>query len=96
MQEEYKKKLIDLIEKRLPECTIILYGSRARDDARTGSDIDLALDCGKEVDRAIIIDLLEDIENSVVPYKIDLVDLHTIKGDLGKEIERDGVIWKKA
>lgn len=95
MEEKYKNKLIEIIQNRLPTCAILLYGSRARNDAREGSDIDLAVDCGKKIDRLIIADILEDIENSTIPYKVDLVDLQAISGDFKKEIQRDGVIWKK-
>jgi len=47
---KYKKQLIEIINKHLPQAKIYLYGSRARKDHAEGSDIDLAIEINKAID----------------------------------------------
>ena len=49
VQPHYKTELLKIIHRYLPNCTIWLFGSRARNQERAGSDIDLALDNGKKI-----------------------------------------------
>ena len=93
--EKYKKIIIPIIRKYAPDAKIILYGSRARGDDRAGSDIDVALDVGEEIDRAVLSQILEALEESELPINFDIVDFHAISESMQKEILKDGVIWKE-
>jgi predicted nucleotidyltransferase len=86
---------VPIIVKYLPDAKIILYGSRARGDAREGSDIDVALDMGKEIDRLAMVNIVGDLEESSLPIHFDIVDFTKVSLDMQKRILRDGVIWKK-
>jgi len=69
----------------------ILYGSRAKGNFRTGSDIDLCL----EADTMQIAELLKlcgEIDDLLLPWKVDLALKHTIENsELVAHIERVGV-----
>jgi uncharacterized protein len=91
----YKNIIVPIIVNYLPDAKIILYGSRARGDAREGSDIDVALDIGKEIDRLVIFNIVGDLEESNLPINFDIVDFTKVSLDMQKRILRDGVIWKK-
>jgi len=93
--ELYKDIIVPIIVKYLPDAKIILYGSRARGDAREGSDIDVALDMGKEIDRLAMVNIVGDLEESSLPIHFDIVDFTKVSLDMQKRILRDGVIWKK-
>ena len=84
--KRYKKILLDIIHKRLPNCKVYLYGSRARNDHQSGSDIDLALDNKKQIDFEIILSLHSDIEETTIPLNVDLVDFYTATGKFRKDI----------
>lgn len=72
----------------------ILYGSRARGEARRFSDIDLALSAGdRPVPGRLIVQLSEAFEESRNPFKVDLLDLFLADGALREAIEREGVPW---
>ncbi len=47
--DKYKKIIVPIILKHVPQAKIILYGSRARMDESDGSDIDIALDMGRKI-----------------------------------------------
>ena len=91
--ESYKKTLLDIIHKYLPDCKVYLFGSRARQTNREGADIDLALDAGKKIDFSILANISADIEDTTIPVLIDVVDIHTISKEMINEIEKDKVEW---
>ncbi len=90
----YQKTLVDIIAKRLPSCTIYLYGSRARLQHKEGADVDLALDNKKPIDFSALANIRFDIEESTIPLMVDIVDIHNISQDFLDEIKKDWILWK--
>ena len=80
----------DFLVAQFPHEKIYLFGSRARGEESMHSDIDIAIDgdaLGSRLSHARFV-----LEESLVPYKIDLVDLSKasyLKGIIQKE----GVVW---
>ncbi|MEX2632876.1 MAG: nucleotidyltransferase domain-containing protein [Balneolales bacterium] len=72
---------------------VILFGSRALETNRKGSDIDLAL-TGSKVTHSTVLrfhDILN--QETLIPYQIDVVDFNTIwNRQLLDHIEKHGVI----
>lgn len=56
----------------------ILYGSRAKGNYRTGSDIDITLE-GKDLDLTTLQKIETDLDDLLLPYKIDLSLLRQIQ-----------------
>lgn len=93
--EKYKNIILPLIAKHAPEAKVILYGSRARGDARAGSDIDVALDMGSRIDLSVMSKIMGDLEESNLPIAFDVVDFYGISEKMQQEIVKDGVVWKQ-
>ncbi len=93
--EKYKKIIVSVILKYLPNAKIILYGSRARKDAREGSDIDIALDIGNKIDSDKMSNIIADLEESDLPINFDIVDFHAVSEHMQQEILKDGILWQK-
>ena len=93
--ESYRQIIVPIVEKYLPDAKIILYGSRARQDFREGSDIDVALDLGCKIDRSIMSNIIGDLEESNVVVPFDMVDFYAVSEDMQKNILKDGVVWKR-
>lgn len=93
--QKYKKIIMPIILKYLPNVKIILYGSRARADAHEGSDIDIALDAGKKIEDAQMTTIIGELEESNLPINFDIVDFYTISERMQQEILKDGIIWQK-
>lgn len=69
-----------------------LYGSRAKGTFNERSDIDLVA-YGKDITRFMIADLLLDLDDSDIPYMVDLQSYHDLKNNqLIEHINRAGVI----
>lgn len=93
--EKYKNIILPIIIKYIPQAKVILYGSRARQDAREGSDIDIALDMGGKIDVLVMSKIMEDMEASNLPICYDIVDFHAVSQKMQEEIIKDGVVWKQ-
>ena len=64
-----------------------LFGSRARGDYTNTSDIDVAV----LFSHPVLPALAEDMENSLLPYKVDLIDLEAVQNEkLAENIAREG------
>ena len=75
---------------------VIIFGSRAKGNYRPGSDIDLAL-VGDGIDCREIMCILDDIDDTGLLYKVDLLDYASISGNpIGRHIDRVGKIFYEA
>ena len=85
------EELRDYLSDRLPGTRIWLFGSRARGEAAEGSDIDIAVEC--DGSGCEILSLLRmEIEESNLPWKVDLVDLDRAPW-LRERVEKEGIRW---
>ena len=76
----------------------VLYGSRAKGNYKIGSDIDLSLRGGEGLTLNVLYRILEDIDDLLLPYSIDLSIYQDIKDpDLIEHIQRVGIsFYEKA
>lgn len=70
---------------------LFLYGSRARDDAKFYSDVDLAVEFSPATTQQLRAKTLgnfaEALEESTLPYFVDLVDLEQVDNALRGQID---------
>ena len=72
-----------------------LFGSCARGDVRQHSDIDIAILSRDDLPSGFFAELAADIEESPIPYDVDLVDLRRADPALVEEVRREGVKWRE-
>ena len=93
MQKQDKDSIIAIIKESLPHAHIYLFGSRARKDHKEESDIDIAIDNNKKIDSHILSTIKEQIEESTIPFTVDIIDLNSISEEFKNEILKDRVLW---
>ena len=71
-----------------------LFGSCARGEVRQHSDIDIAILPRDELPGGFFGELEADIEESAIPYDVDLVDLRHADPALLDEVRSEGVKWR--
>lgn len=72
---------------------VLLYGSRAKGNYRQGSDIDLTLVGGSGLTSAVLTKVLDELDDLLLPYAIDLSLLRTISdAAVLDHIQRVGVV----
>ena len=70
---------------------VLLYGSRAKGNFKNGSDIDLTL-VAPDLNTSDLLKIETDLEDLMLPYKIDLSLFHQIdNAELIEHINRVGV-----
>jgi uncharacterized protein len=73
----------------------VLYGSRAKGNYKTGSDIDLTL-IGEDLSLNLLYKILRDIDELYLPYTVDLSIFKDIGDpDVIEHIQRVGITFYK-
>jgi predicted nucleotidyltransferase len=76
------------------DAAVWLFGSCARGEARQHSDIDIAILPRDNLPSGFFAELAADLEESPIPYDVDLVDLRCADAALVDEVRREGVKWR--
>ena len=70
-----------------------LFGSRARGDSRTWSDIDVAVQASPALTAGVLSELREALEESSCLLHVDVVDWNNADAALRESITREGIEW---
>lgn len=73
---------------------VYLFGSWARGEERVSSDIDIAVERSGGVPMELITRLRDALEESIVPYRIDVVDMTEATQELINKVRKEGILWK--
>ena len=73
---------------------VYLFGSRATGPARRASDVDVAIDPREPLPPIVLSNLREALEESTIPYFVDVVDLHHADSEFRRRILSQGVPWR--
>jgi len=90
--EELRRMVLDALGQH--DAAVWLFGSCARGEARQHSDIDIAILPRDDLSPGLFGELDADIEESTIPYDVDLVDLRNADPGLIAEILREGIPWR--
>lgn len=80
--------LLTLLRKHLPDVRVWVYGSRVRLTSKKSSDLDMVVFAGREQNRQVG-DLREALEESDLPFRVDLFVWDNIPKKFRKRIEAD-------
>ena len=83
--------VLKILEERIPDRAVWIFGSRAKNRARRRSDLDLAIGGSEPLPLDLYLDLKDEFLDSDLPYFVDLVDLTTITPEFMRCIESDFV-----
>jgi uncharacterized protein len=72
---------------------VFLFGSRVVGGAREGSDIDVAVLPLEPLPPGTLAEIRDALEESTVPYRVDLVDLDLAPSSLRDRVLREGIPW---
>lgn len=93
--DQYREIIIPIILKYLPGVKIILYGSRAREEDRPSSTINIAIDAGYIIDEDTLDYIRADMKESELPIDCGIVDFNTMSAKTQETILEDAVTWYK-
>ena len=83
-----------LLHKHLPDVEVWAYGSRVNGRSHDGSDLDLVLRGPKlaEIDTSRIVDFIEALQDSTIPFLVEARDWARLPESFHREIEREHVV----
>jgi predicted nucleotidyltransferase len=84
-----------IVLKHVPknEFAVFLFGSRAAGNANSLSDIDIGILGTEPLPISILANLESDLEESIVPFKIDLIDFYQVDQSFKNEALSSIQIW---
>lgn len=91
--ERLRRIVLDAIGDR--DAAVYLFGSHARGEVRHASDIDVAILPRGELPSAFFAELADTIEESTIPYDVDLVDLRAVSAAFREDVIRTGIKWRE-
>ena len=74
-----------------PKTDLYLFGSRARGNAGFASDFDVLVEA--DLDSKTLNAIKELLEDSFVPFHVDIVPANRLKGRFAQEVQRDKTWW---
>ena len=99
LESKYLYQTRELVLKATADlnCTIFLFGSRARGLYRRSSDIDIGFSGLSEAVFVRTRDrLLAELEESLIPHHVDLVNIDTAPSDFRNVAMKEVVVWKQS
>ena len=70
--------VLAIVQKHVPHCDVLAFGSRVKGTHRTASDLDLAVKGREKIPFSIISHMKEDFMESDIPYKVDVLDYYGV------------------
>ncbi|MBV9862197.1 MAG: nucleotidyltransferase domain-containing protein [Alphaproteobacteria bacterium] len=90
--ETLRHLVLDALADR--KAAVWLFGSCISGKVRHSSDIDVAILPREQLPDGFFAELAEAVEESTIPYDVDLVDLRSADPALIGEVYRGGVKWR--
>ena len=77
------------------DCQVFLYGSRACGQASGRSDIDGGFLCKQPLDVTKLAEIRHSLEESIVPYPVDLTDFTSVEdASFKQQALKEAIMWK--
>ena len=90
LEKEDQKLLLTIIKKHAPDCEIRVFGSRINGKAKPYSDIDIALNAQQPLENRILQNLKEDLQESTLAMRVDILDWNTLSDSFKETIQTNG------
>ncbi|MDQ6756085.1 MAG: nucleotidyltransferase domain-containing protein [Bacteroidota bacterium] len=92
--EALAKKIV-LKELKDSDCKIFLFGSRVTKENHRFSDMDIGIIPGKNFYPGLLSDLKRKLDESVIPFKVDIVNFATVSEKFKEEALQHIKHWKE-
>ena len=90
INESNAKEVCEILKRFLaPDVAVYAFGSRTKGTTKRFADLDLALKDNAKIPQVVIDNLNIEFENSLLPFKVDIIDLNNIDPDFLKAISDD-------
>lgn len=81
----------EILHQHIGNAPVYLFGSRARSSAAWNADYDLWVDA--DIPASTIMAIQELLEESFVPFKVDIVSTPQLRGRFGEQVRAEAQRW---
>jgi len=85
------KIIRQILEQYVSDCKVFAFGSRLNNRAKKYSDLDIAIIGSKKLSLRTLGALRDAFAESNLPFRVDIVDWHTVSKEFRQIIEKDYV-----
>jgi len=85
-----------ILERRVPDREVWVFGSRVKGTARKFSDLDLAILGETPLSLIALARLADDFDDSDLPFKVDVVDWALVSPAFREIIRHDAAVLQRA
>ena len=79
----------DILQKHLTaDYKVWVFGSRAKNQTKYNSDLDIALEHSTIISPMILASLRDDLDDSLLPYKVDIIDINEVANSFKQIINK--------
>ena len=79
----------DILQKHLTaDYKVWVFGSRAKNQTKYNSDLDIALEHSTIISPMILASLTDDLDDSLLPYKVDIIDINEVSNSFKQIINK--------
>lgn len=86
------RRIVSMVISDTPH-QLYLFGSFADGKERPSSDIDIAIEAAQQIQHSTMVKLRDCLDESNIPYRVDVIDLRNASPQLEREIRRGGILW---
>lgn len=91
LEQKYLDRILNIINSIIQDDNLEIYafGSRVTGKAKQYSDVDIALKSKEKIDPNKLNKINIELENTTIPYEVDVLDLNSISDNFKNCIEKD-------
>ena len=89
ISEGEREIILDILYRWIPGVAVKSFGSRTRNSTKKWSDLDLALMTDTPVPPAVMMNLKLDFSESILPWRVDLLDWTRASASFRESIAAD-------
>ena len=82
LSAEHLSIVLNILRERVPDAPVFAFGSRVTGTAKKVSDLDTALEGNAPISSEQLALLMEDLVDSDLPIRVDMMDMHTTSSAL--------------
>jgi len=92
LDDAQKQEVIRFCKFFIPDAAVYIFGSRAKGTATPRSDLDIALESTNEIPYGKLMQLKDALNNSDLPFHIDVVNWQTIPPSFRAMNEKERIL----
>lgn len=87
IKSEYLDLIKFILNKHVADCEVWAFGSRVNGTPKLYSDLDLVIIGSKKIEKKILYAIENDFEESILPFRVDVLDWFRISENFQKIIK---------